>query len=117
MVSEVPPFLDREPKVSIPQHLSLRTFLAELVQKWQDHPKPNEMSLPQVLSVLGGELQNQVGQNDPPQDVANLILQELVNLGRLQDAAESLDQISKEDRESLNLYDFLSEYGPRGGWG
>ena len=103
--------------MSTPQHLQLRKFLEDLVQKWQEHQKPNEMSLPLALSVLGGELQDQVSQNDTPQAVTDLILQELVDLGRLHEAEDSLGEMLKEDRESLNLYDFLSEYGPRGGWG
>ena len=103
--------------MSTPKNLQLRKFLEGLVQKWQDHQKPNEMGLRQALSVLGGELQNQVSQNNTPQVVADLILQELVDLERLYDAEDSLSEMLKEDRENLNLYDFLSEYGPRGGWG
>ena len=103
--------------MSIPRYLQLRKFLEDLVQKWQDHQKPNEMSLAQALSVLGGELQDQVNQNDTPQAVADLILQELGDLERLHEVEDSLGEMLKEDRESLNLYDFLSEYGPRGGWG
>ena len=99
------------------QHPQLMKLLEELVRKWQDQKTPNEPSLAEVLSVLGEDVQSQVSENDPPQHVANLILQELASLGRLEEAQDAPDQMSKEERERLNLHTFLSEYAPRGGWG
>lgn len=92
--------------------INLKEHLEKLVGEWQalrkdDHTRD---SLRQVLGLLEGQAQLYARENSDSALVAELILQDLDNLGELENMRVSLE--TYEEARELDLWSLLSEYHP-----